>query len=191
MTKVIAISGASGAGKTAVLQALSDYFACPSLYFDDHTESTTYPADMKVWFENGADLSEINTPTLVSSLTELIAQRPRYIFVEEPFGRERQAIAWMIDYVVLLDTPLELCLCRIIKRNADKNLTESMHSVQRYLARYEDHLRDIYVSTVALVRSNSDLIIKDPQPVSASVTEIANWLKSRESIDKSLVGSVL
>lgn len=191
MTKVIAISGASGAGKTTVLQALSDYFSCPSLYFDDHTDSSTYPANMKVWFENGADLSEINTPTLVSSLTELIAQRPRYIFVEEPFGRERQAVAWMIDYVVLLDTPLEFCLCRIIKRNSDKNSSDLARSVQRYLAHYEDHLRDIYVSTVARVRSNSDLIIKDPQPVSASVVEIANWLKSRESVHHSSVVSVL
>lgn len=177
MTKVIAISGASGAGKTSVVKALSDYFSCPSLYFDDHVDGNSYPTNMKAWFENGAHLSEINTPTMAASLRDLLAQQPDYIVVEEPFGRERQSIASMIGHVVLLDTPLEICLCRVIKRNLCRNSVDGLNSVQSYLSQYEDHLRDIYIETVNQVRSRSDMIVSEIQPVSACADAITNWLK--------------
>lgn len=177
MTKVIAISGASGAGKTSVVKALSDYFRCPSLYFDDYVDSNTYSANMKAWFENGANLSEISTSTMVSALRNLLAQQHNYIVVEEPFGRERQSIASMITHVVLLDTPLELCLCRVIRRNIGINSTDGLNVVQNYLSQYDDYLRDIYIETVNQVRSRSDMIVTDIQSVSASVDAIANWLK--------------
>jgi uridine kinase len=63
--KVVAISGVSGCGKTSIIKQLSKTFSCPYLLFDDHTEENTYPSDMKVWFQNGADLSNIKTPILL------------------------------------------------------------------------------------------------------------------------------
>ena len=55
--KVVAISGASGCGKTSVIKQLSQLLSCSYLLFDDHTDENTYPSDMKRWFQSGADLS--------------------------------------------------------------------------------------------------------------------------------------
>ena len=117
-TKVVAISGISGAGKTSIVKQLASEFNCPFLLFDDHTDKDTYPQDMKCWLIKGADVSFIKTPKFVSALVSLLSNnRSQYIFIEEPFGKERDAMLPLIDYVVLLDQPLELCLARIIRRH--------------------------------------------------------------------------
>jgi uridine kinase len=161
-TKVVAISGASGAGKSTIVKKLANQFDCQFLLFDDHTDKSTYPQNMKSWLINGANASLIKTPKFATTLESLISQnRNRFIFIEEPFGKERDSMSSLIDYVVLLDQPMELCLSRIIKRHTEQPNSDSICSISNYLTQYEDHLRDIYISTVKQVRNNSDLIFKE------------------------------
>jgi uridine kinase len=176
--KVIAISGASGSGKTTIIKQLSKEFNCPFLLFDDHTNKDTYPENMKVWHENGADVSLIQTPDFVISLTVLISSCSRsYIFIEEPFGKERDSMSALIDYVVLLDQPLELCLTRIIKRNVDKPHSNSLSNISKFLDKYEAYLRNIYISAVEQVKNNSDLIVDEVLSVEGTTSIISQWLK--------------
>ena len=136
--KVVAVSGASGCGKTSVIKQLSKEFDCPHLKFDDFVEETTYPIDMKKWLMNGANASEMKTPKLIDSLIELITQTDsRYIFIEEPFGKERDSISPFIDAVVLLDLPMEICLSRIIRRSIKNPSADSLNSIPKYLENYE------------------------------------------------------
>jgi len=177
-SKVIAISGASGSGKTTIIKQLAKDFNCPFLLFDDHTSKDTYPQNMKVWFENGADVSLIKTPDFVISLTALISSSTsRYIFIEEPFGKERDSMSALIDYVVLLDQPLELCLTRIIKRHVDKPQSNSLNHIANFLDKYEEYLRNVYISAVEQVKSNSDLIIDEVLSVKETTWNISQWLK--------------
>jgi uridine kinase len=176
--KVIAISGASGSGKTTIVKQLAKEFNCPFLLFDDHKNKDTYPQNMKDWYDDGANVSLISTPDFVISLSALISSdNSRYVFIEEPFGKERDSMSALIDYVVLLDQPLELCLTRIIKRHVNKPQTNSLNHIASFLDKYEQYLRDIYKLTVEQVKGNSDLIIDEVLSVKGTTSAIEQWLK--------------
>ncbi|WDE14168.1 hypothetical protein [Thalassomonas haliotis] len=180
--KVIAVSGVSGCGKTSVIKQLSQEFSCPYLLFDDHRDDHTYPKDMKQWFKNGADVSEIKTPEFVHSLRHLKAQgNNEFLFVEEPFGRGRDIISSLIDHVVLLDQPMEVCLSRVIMRNINHPSGEALNSIPRYLAMYDDHFREIYIELTNQVREDCDLIIQAVTSVELTAKIISNWLKNNKS----------
>jgi uridine kinase len=177
--KVVAVSGVSGAGKTTITKQLANDFCCPFLLFDDHTDEDTYPRDMKHWLKSGANVSLIKTPTLVSSLQSLISKNnSQFIFIEEPFGKERDCISSFIDYVILLEPPMELCLARIIKRHTKQPNAHSISAISNYLDKYEDHFREIYISAANQVRSNADLVFQEVLPVKESANYLSNWLKN-------------
>ena len=71
-TKVVAVSGASGAGKPTVVKQLANEFDCPFLLFGDHTDKSTDPQDMKNWLKEGANVSLIKTPKFIISLESII-----------------------------------------------------------------------------------------------------------------------
>lgn len=176
-TKVVAVSGVSGAGKTTIVKQLAIEFGCPFLLFDHFTDNTTYPDDMKNWLKNGANVSLIKTPKFVSALESLIAtNNSEYIFIEEPFGKERDAMSSLIDYVVLLDQPLELCLARVIKRHTEQPNSHSINAIANYLHKYEDHFRQIYITAAKQVSHNADLIFHDVTSINKTTAYIANWL---------------
>ena len=86
-TRVIALSGVSGAGKTSVIKCLAEEFNSPTLLFDDFVEPNTYPLDMKAWLHQGADISQIKSPRLTKALSELKAQcGSPMIFIEKLSG---------------------------------------------------------------------------------------------------------
>jgi uridine kinase len=176
--KVVAISGVSGSGKTSIVKQLSEVFSCPYLFFDEHTDKKTYPKDMKRWFVNGTNLSDISTPKFIDALYELRAESDNnFIFIEEPFGRCRDSISSLIDYVVLLDMPMEVCLSRVMMRNIKHPKSDSLNSIPRYLSMYDDHFREIYIESTNQVREDCDLIIQQVGSIESTTDLISNWLQ--------------
>lgn len=173
-TKVIALSGASGSGKTTVVKQLAQMFNCPFLLFDDYVDINTYPNDMKSWLKNGANVSVIKTPNFVRALEDCLSRSiADYIFIEEPFGRERDALSPLVDTVILLDQPLSHCLARIEARHAGDN-----NSFARFMEKYDDYFRDIYRVTVKQVSRNSDLIISGGVSIDDTLGLIIKHLKA-------------
>ncbi|MFT5756719.1 MAG: uridine kinase [Alteromonadaceae bacterium] len=175
--QVIAISGASGCGKTTLIKQLATELNCSSLFFDDYVDEDTYPQDMKKWLADGANASLIKTPRFTDALKQLKRTvKSPYIFIEEPFGKEREVMSTLIDKVILLDLPLEICLARLVKRNISLNAEKSLKLIPTYLAKYEDYFRDIYLESVAQVRRNSDLVIEDVDSIGVISNYIREWL---------------
>ena len=179
---VIAFSGASGSGKTTLINALSNTFDCEVIHFDHYVTKNTYPNDMHVWLQDGANTNQIKTPELVEAIlfTTHHTQKP-YIFLEEPFGKNRDEIRPFIHYSILLDTPLEICLSRVIKRHIKQNVDCALEGINDYLSRYDLFLRDCYQTTNEKVRLNSDLVLTNGDNVATAVVHIKTWL---EGLDK-------
>jgi len=175
-TRVIALCGVSGAGKTSVIKHLAEAYNSPALLFDDFVEPNTYPLDMKTWLHQGADVSQIKSPRFTKALSELKAQNDSpMIFIEEPFGRERAEIAHLIDYVIMLDMPMEVCLSRVIQRHL-KHSNDPTKSLSNYLRNYDDHLRDVYIAAANQVRQSSDLLITNVGTIASIQSTISDWL---------------
>jgi len=178
-TKVVAISGVSGAGKTTIVKQLATEYCCPFLLFDDYVDKETYPLNMKSWLNEGANVSLIKTAKFACELKALRANNShRFIFIEEPFGKERNAMSPLIDYVILLAPPMELCLARIIKRHTQKPTTGTVSAISNYLNKYQDHLRDVYITAATQVSNNADLIVKEVVSIDDTSRYISNWLKT-------------
>lgn len=175
-TRVIALCGVSGAGKTSVIKRLAEAYNSPALLFDDFVEPNTYPLDMKTWLHQGADVSQIKSPRFTKALSELKTQcGSPMIFIEEPFGRERAEIAHLIDYVIMLDMPMEVCLSRVIQRHL-KYSNDATKSLSNYLRKYDDHLRAVYIAAANQVRQSSDLIITNVDTIASIQSIISDWL---------------
>jgi uridine kinase len=176
-TRVIALSGVSGAGKTSVIKCLAEAFNSPTLLFDDFVGPNTYPLNMKAWLHQGTDVSQIKSPRFTKALSELKTQcGSPMIFIEEPFGRERAEIAHLIDYVIMLDMPMEVCLSRVIQRHL-KHSNDPFITLSNYLRKYDDHLRDVYIRVSNQVRENSDLVVTELEDVVGLASMISKCLK--------------
>ncbi|MCF2909246.1 hypothetical protein L1285_13035 [Pseudoalteromonas sp. DL2-H2.2] len=177
-TVVVAISGASGSGKTSLVNVLAARFGCPSVMFDDYVDARSYPQNLRQWHADGADVSKIKTPAMNEALEKCIAARPVYLFVEEPFGKARASIASLIDYVVLLDLPLAQCLSRVINRHFVLRQSDAPNALQDYLIKYQDHLKEIYADTVSMARCKCDLSITQDLPIEVCADKVVDWLQS-------------
>src|SRR5581483_7957212 len=198
---VIAINGASGAGKSTLVKALAQELGdTVSVYFDDYdprnVASSKYPADITQWVNDGANPDEWETPQLVEDLqtlrqgnsvtnpkTKEVLQPAAFIVLEEPFGREREAIKDLIDFVVAIDVPLEIALARRLLEIPEmpyfsEHPEESLPAITRYLRSYLYHSsRELYIAVNQQVRKNCDLVVDGMRPTDVLATEIAEKVR--------------
>jgi uridine kinase len=196
---VIAISGPSGAGKsTAVHSLVARLGDATALFFDDYESSSVYP-DITRWLSDGADPNQFQAPRLSADLRALRAgaaithplsgeliQPARVIVLEEPFGREREEIAALIDLVVCIDLPLEIALARKLHRMlgfflAEQTADAFAKHLQFFLPWYIESGRELYRLVQQRALGRCDIVADGMLPPAALVDTIAGAIGARVS----------
>lgn len=176
-TYVIAIAGYSGAGKSTLIENLVMRLGhANELSLDSYRATSFYPEAAR-WIEDGADPNAFKMPRFDEDVctlrdgksiyhpeTAVEIQPQPYLLLEEHFGRGRAAIRDLIDFVVYLDTPLEVAYIRKLARKTDflpweedpeifiKHLRENMGWYQRVG-------RKFYLAVGERVRKDCDLVV--------------------------------
>ena len=176
-TFVIAIAGHSGAGKSTLIEHLRSRLGeANALSLDEYESATTYPPASQ-WIADGADPNEFLSPQFDADIralkngksvnhpeTKKEIRPNRFLIIEEPFGRGREALRDLIDFVVYIDTPLEVAYIRKISRKNDFLPWEADPDV--FIAHLRENMewylqigRTFYLAVAKRVLENCDLIV--------------------------------
>jgi uridine kinase len=189
-TFVIAIAGPSGAGKSTLIRNLIMRLGNANELSLDSYRSTSFYPEAEQWIEAGADPNEFKMPHFDKAVRTLKSgksilhpdngieiQPATYLILEEHFGRERDSICDLIDFVVYLDTPLEVAYIRKLARKTDflpweddpplfiKHLRENLEWYQRVGRRF-------YLAVSERARKNCDLVVDGMLPSEVLVEKV-------------------
>jgi len=196
-TFVIAVAGHSGAGKSTVIENLvSQLGSANSLSLDEYESSSIYPSTAK-WLEGGANPDEFQSPQFVADITTLKngkgiihpltgrkMKTAAFLIIEEPFGRERNALHDLIDVVIYIDVPLDIAYARKLSRkneflpwedNPDIFISNLRENLEWYLSTG----REFYLAIAERVRPNCDLIIDGTLPTESITNKIITAINAR------------
>ena len=195
---VIAIAGHSGAGKSTVIEALVSRLGnANSLSLDAYESSSTYPPAAK-WIKDGADPNGFQTPqfdadlralkngkSIIHPQTDEEMSAKRFLVIEEPLGRERDSLHNLIDFVVYIDTPLEVAYARKLLRKSDFLPWEDNPSV--FITNLRENLlwylrvgRSFYGEVGSRVKTNCDLIVDGTFSTEEIVEEIFKCVMEKQ-----------
>ena len=129
-----------------------------------------------------------NGESVVSPVDGTPIQATEFIVIEEPSGRTRDEMAESIDFMVLIDTPLEIGFARRLLRNmgnisfegmeeaTKEELARAIKDIVEFLraeaSRFLDTWRAVYIEVQKQVEPDCDLILDG----CLSVDELANQL---------------
>ena len=177
------------------------------LFFDDYEGVSEYPQDMKKWVADGADLNLWKTPTFAADLAALkrgesiesvnggaTLSPTEFIVIEEPMGRGRGEMAKSIDFVALIDTPLDIAMARRFLRLADTNPLADIEQTTKEQLRahvegllgfltgelrsYLDASRAVYIAVQEQVTADCDLVLDGRLPPDELAEQLVEAVRS-------------
>lgn len=171
---VVGISSVSGGGKTTTAKELATLLRnAVTLCFDDYDGTNLHPENRQEWLQQGGDYNAWKTPTLTEDLKTLKSGRPiksvfdgskispaQFIIFDAPLGRAHHDTGRFIDFMVFIDTPLDVAMARRLLRHEC-----SIESIKESLTSYLSAGRTIYLHFEHRVKEKSDLILDGCLPV--------------------------
>jgi uridine kinase len=173
--RVIAIAGPPGSGKTALMAALARLLGDAAVLFLDGFETPDIRlsgADLARWLAAGARYDDFTIPGLVEALTALKAGRAavepasgrqvdpaRLVLFEMPFGRAYGLTAGQIDFLVWLDTPLDVALARNVLAFERDPSGRPRAWLADYMTEYLAVTRAVLVAQRRTVAPGADLVL--------------------------------
>jgi uridine kinase len=190
---VIGISGIAGAGKSTLVKHLSKILDATTLFFDDFDEISQGPEDYVKWYESSRNYDDWVYDDLVATLESLKAGRvvtcpatkkelrpTKFVLFDAPLGFCHKATAKYIDFLVCLDTPLDIALARRLVRDY-----QSAHNPEKILEELEHYLfssRPLFVLTPE--EKVCDLTIDGSLTVNEQCQRVLAALQNVEQIKK-------
>jgi hypothetical protein len=160
MAFVVGIAGVPGAGKSTLVAALAAALprAVP-LHMDAYDNMTRLPvAELRGWIEAGADIDAFDFPPLQAELQRLKAGEAREtVLFETQFGRAHRATGRYIDFLLWLDTPLDLALARTLGAVLARGTRPEW--LRGYLEHYVDPVRGLLEMQRTRVAADADLVL--------------------------------
>ena len=190
---VVGLSGVPGAGKTTLTQLLMQECKAASVVYYDQFQMLTrmMPEQIREWFARGGDPNEFSLSELIGELTRRTrierSDRPRpLVLFETPFGRLHRASGAFIDFLVWIDTPLDLALSRAIlafleAAQQDKAPNAAPDFVKwqiQYMLNYPI-VRPLYLAQRKSISSAADLVLDGTLPVTGLATLVREALAGR------------
>jgi uridine kinase len=190
---VIGLSGVPDAGKTTLMRRLAqDYSGAQIIQFDRFLRATRMrTGQARDWFERSADPNEFDLPELIEELarrTRMAPGEPRrpLVLFETPFARLHHASGAFIDFLIWIDTPLDIALSRATLAFLDQALcdgrphaaTDFLKWQRRYLVNYQT-LCTMYVAQRETILPTANLVLDGARPAEESAALVWKALAAR------------
>ncbi len=193
---VIGISSPSGGGKTTVTREVQKLLADSiAIFFDDYDLDTLHPINFRQWLKEGANYNDWETPRLaddlgklksgeaiVSYVTGLEVKPRKYIIFDSPLGRAHAETARFIDFMVFIDTPLDVAMARRMRRDlpsiSDEDSSNLADLLKEQLNAYLDYGRQVYREMEKQIKPTCDLILDGCLPADALAEVIVGMIQA-------------
>ncbi len=127
MTKVIAITGCMGSGKTTLAEHLHRLIPGTTLLFEDDFQTMTQMnlLELEQWRNRGSSIGELNLNGFDEAIRQARKENvqrspsgPKLLIIESQFGRAHPSLADLIDFQIWIEAPLDFCLARKILQHS-------------------------------------------------------------------------
>jgi len=167
----IAIAGPPGGGKTTLVRRLSARLGgAPTLNYDDYEQITRRsPAEIAAWLDRGAPADEVPLPNFAQALVSLKCGPARHVILDFLLARAHQPTARHIDFMIWIDTPLDIALARTLRAQVERArgapaAAQFTAWLAGYLDSYAGVMHRSYQLQHATVRPRADIILDGMLP---------------------------
>jgi dephospho-CoA kinase len=180
MPQVIAFAGKIGSGKTTITKCLADALGWPRASFGDYVRKAVRERGLgetrEVLQSVGTELLRASPPAFCNSVLQSSGWKlGNSLLIDGLRHAETIEIIQGLTQVV----PLSIVFVRISEDLRLRRLEEREGWDANYRAVVEAHSSEAQVTSA--LAGAADFVVDNDGPIRAAVSEVAKWIKSRES----------